>query len=374
MVRIDSEFEALCPPLSDEEYALLKASILEEGCRDALIIWQDIVLDGHNRKRICEEAGLWYDTTEIELPDRDAAKAWMLRNQLGRRNLHPDAASLMRGRLYNMQKKANGVRGAQKLDQNDPASTAERLASDLGVSAPTIKRDGQFAEAVEALAPFVPDIQQRAMTGDLPSRKAVIEAARSRTGNLWTAAQERRARLAEADSDGQKIDPPELRNPALYSSDSVEWNTPPEILDLVVSVFGEIDLDPCSNSKEAPNVPAALHYTEGDDGLSQSWHGRIYMNPPYGRVLGDWIHKLVEEFECKHITEAIALVPSRTDTQWFRELKQYPRCFIWGRLKFGGCANCATFPSMAVYLGDNRARFVEVFSEIGDIYEMVTPE
>jgi len=50
------------------------------------------------------------------------------------------------GRIYNRAKKANGVRGPQKLDQNDPASTAERLAKEHGVSAPTIKRDGKFAE------------------------------------------------------------------------------------------------------------------------------------------------------------------------------------------------------------------------------------
>ena len=49
------------------------------------------------------------------------------------------------GRIYNRAKKANGVRGPQKLDQNDPASTAERLAKEHGVSAPTIKRDAKFA-------------------------------------------------------------------------------------------------------------------------------------------------------------------------------------------------------------------------------------
>ena len=47
--------------------------------------------------------------------------------------------------------------------------------------------------------------------------------------------------------------------------------------------MGEIDLDPCSNSKAQPNVPALNHFTVEDDGLEQKWFGRVYMNPPYGR-------------------------------------------------------------------------------------------
>jgi len=79
------------------------------------------------------------------LPDREAAADWIDANQLGRRNLTRDQANLLRGRRYNRAKKANGVRGPQKLDQNDPASTADRLGKQHGVSAPTIKRDAKFA-------------------------------------------------------------------------------------------------------------------------------------------------------------------------------------------------------------------------------------
>ena len=130
-IVIDSDFAALCPPLTDGEVAGLEESILAEGCRDALVVWagHSILLDGHNRKRICEEYGVSYRVTERELPDRTAAIGWIIGNQLHRRNLTPDAASLLRGYLYNMQKHGDGQRGPQKLDQNDPASTADRLAS-----------------------------------------------------------------------------------------------------------------------------------------------------------------------------------------------------------------------------------------------------
>jgi len=156
-----------------------------------------------------------------------------------------------------------------------------------------------------------------------------------------------------------------------FSSDSSEWYTPPDIIERVVAVLGGIDLDPCSNSHYEPNVPATRHFTRDDDGLSQYWDGRVYMNPPYGNVIADWIDKLVYEHLEGRTTEAVALVPSRTDTVWFRALRAYPRCFLHGRLKFSGHDNSAPFPSMVVYLGENVQAFIEHFHDIGDVYEWV---
>ena len=135
--------------------------------------------------------------------------------------------------------------------------------------------------------------------------------------------------------------------------------------------MGGVDTDPCSNSHEDPTVPAATHYTIEDDGLTQEWKGRVYMNPPYGREIVDWVSYLVEQYQNGNTTEAIALVPSRTDTAWFRLLRDYPHCFIWGRLNFSDNGNAAPFPSMAVYLGDNPDKFISAFKDIGDIYVRV---
>lgn len=157
------------------------------------------------------------------------------------------------------------------------------------------------------------------------------------------------------------------KNPDLYTSESVNWWTPSEILKLTVDVLRGIDLDPCSNLG-TPNVPAAAHFTVDDDGLAQPWAGTIYMNPPYGDALGGWVEKLASAYEAGDVSAAIALVPSRTDTRWFRRLAVYPRCFIWGRLRFSGQPNSAPFPSMVVYLGGEVDRFVRVFSTVGDIY------
>lgn len=158
-----------------------------------------------------------------------------------------------------------------------------------------------------------------------------------------------------------------------FSSRSGEWLTPQDIIDRVVCLFGTIDLDPCSNDSELPNVPARRHFTREHDGLSHPWHGRVYMNPPYGRQISEWVSHLVREYRAGRVTEAIALVPARTDTAWFREFKEFPRCFIHGRLRFSAHENRAPFPSMVVYLGENTRRFAHVFGDIGDSYTLWIP-
>lgn len=156
-------------------------------------------------------------------------------------------------------------------------------------------------------------------------------------------------------------------NPIHFSSKSSDWTTPEIIINKTVQLLGEIDLDPCSNP-DFPNIPAKNHFTKKEDGLTQNWIGKIYMNPPYGSEIKKWIYHLAEQFEEGNVLEAIALVPSRTDTEWFRRLKKHLRCFIWGRLKFGGKENSAPFPSMVVYLGENEGGFAQIFSDIGDVY------
>ena len=84
---IDPEFKALITPLRQEELAQLEANILADGCRDPLVTWQGILIDGHNRFAICSKHGLTFRTQDMEFPDREAAELWMIGNQMGRRNL-----------------------------------------------------------------------------------------------------------------------------------------------------------------------------------------------------------------------------------------------------------------------------------------------
>lgn len=149
-----------------------------------------------------------------------------------------------------------------------------------------------------------------------------------------------------------------------------QWNTPDSIIELVMQVMGDIDLDPCSDA--GGNICAKARFTQADDGLSQEWHGRVYMNPPYSDAR-KWAAKLVEEVAAGHATEAMVLVPSRTDTRWFRAFRDFPVCFITGRLTFKGARDPAPFPSALFYVGQNESRFKDLAREIGDVYVRVLP-
>ena len=87
-IRIDEEFEHLIPQLTEDEYKHLKDSIVADGCRDALVVWNDVLIDGHNRYKICNEHDIQFQTVEKNFTSRDDAKIWILKNQLGRRNLN----------------------------------------------------------------------------------------------------------------------------------------------------------------------------------------------------------------------------------------------------------------------------------------------
>ena len=89
--HIDTDFAESMNRLSEEEAFQLEENLLKEGCRDALIVWQEknLLLDGHNRFELCEKHGLPYEVQYVSLSDRQAALEWICKNQLGRRNLTP---------------------------------------------------------------------------------------------------------------------------------------------------------------------------------------------------------------------------------------------------------------------------------------------
>ena len=152
------------------------------------------------------------------------------------------------------------------------------------------------------------------------------------------------------------------------STASPEWHTPKHLVELITKCLGGVDLDPCSNSKGSRNVPATHVFTKHDDGLRFNWYGKVYMNPPYGREIGRWVEKLAHEYRKGHTKEAMALVPARVDTDWFKSFRDFPVCFIDGRLKFSGSDNSAPFPSAVFYLGSDIPKFARVFGEMGDIW------
>lgn len=155
------------------------------------------------------------------------------------------------------------------------------------------------------------------------------------------------------------------------SSESPEWYTPQEVIDRVLACFGEIDLDPCSNSHERPAVPARTLYTREDDGLSQPWYGKLYLNPPYGSEIPEWVEKMVQAYEDDNVEEAIALLPGRIDTNWFQPLYAYLICNVHGRLQFANSPYHSPFPAVIVYLGRRSEKFIEAFKGLGPIMRRI---
>lgn len=154
-------------------------------------------------------------------------------------------------------------------------------------------------------------------------------------------------------------------NPGLMSSVSKDWNTPIEVLNRIRQ-FDVIGLDPCSN--EDSIVDALIEWSlPGQDGLACNWLfcGLVYVNPPYGHQIMEWVRKMVNEASCG--AEIIALVPARTDAAWWQNFATQARaiCFWRGRLRFLGADSSAPFPSAVLYWGDRVARFKEVFQSAG---------
>lgn len=139
---IDPEFHALIPPLTAEELAQLEANLIADGCRDALVTWEGILLDGHNRKAICERLELSYNTISIDLPDRGAAKTWVITNQFGRRNLQPyqrAELALQLESVISTKAKANQRMGSSTL--TDPSiDTRNEIARIAGLASGTISK------------------------------------------------------------------------------------------------------------------------------------------------------------------------------------------------------------------------------------------
>ena len=132
----------------------------------------------------------------------------------------------------------------------------------------------------------------------------------------------------------------------MFSSKTDLWSTPQDFFDELDSEFG-FTLDPCATKE---NAKCQKYYTEEDNGLLQDWGGEVvFCNPPYGRVIKDWVKKAHHESK-KPGTTVVMLIPARTDTRYFHDFiyGQAEIRFLQGRLKFGAAKNAAPFPSMVV--------------------------
>lgn len=159
------------------------------------------------------------------------------------------------------------------------------------------------------------------------------------------------------------------------TSNSDEWYTPPPYLEAARLVMGDIDVDPASSELANRTVRAKTYFTKEQDGLCFPWPGRVWLNPPYGKLTADFVARLVESFRSGVTAEAIALVNSyATETGWFRPLWDYTLCFSDHRIHFASGGQPFSRPTSGrifAYLGPKKAKFACVFRQFGPVVEQV---
>ncbi len=194
-LTIDPEFKGKIPPLREEELKQLEENILADGVViNPLIVWDGVIVDGHNRYRILQKhPEIQFTTYEKEFPDRYAAIAWICKNQLGRRNLTPQQFKYLVGQRYEAEKQSKGIefQGNQYtsqdrsgLGQNDPDQklhgTRSRIAKETQTSDSYVRRAAHFAKGVDAAEETEPGIKQEILSGSIkPTEKAVAAIAKA---------------------------------------------------------------------------------------------------------------------------------------------------------------------------------------------------
>ncbi|WP_196596051.1 DNA N-6-adenine-methyltransferase [Pectinatus frisingensis] len=141
-------------------------------------------------------------------------------------------------------------------------------------------------------------------------------------------------------------------NSGMMTSKTDMWETPQGLFDKLNNAFS-FDVDVCALPE---NAKCERYFTPEQDGLSQKWQGKCWMNPPYGRQIGTWIQKAYES--ALGGATVVCLLPARTDTRWFHNfcMKSSDIRFIKGRLKFSNSKNPAPFPNMVIVFSPTTVR------------------
>lgn len=211
-IQINEELRTYIDPLSPDEYAALERSLLAEGCRDALVLWGDILVDGHNRYELCRKHGIEFKTTQnTRFTTLDDVKLWMIENHLGRRSV----SDFQRGVLALRKKEILQARAAQAGQETTaaaesstgpaPVLSRQALARAARVSSTTL---GQIEKIQKAAAPELVravkvgdiSINAAAAVAALPVDKQAAAAAEGRKALRELARQARQARKTPGES------------------------------------------------------------------------------------------------------------------------------------------------------------------------------
>jgi DNA N-6-adenine-methyltransferase (Dam) len=161
-------------------------------------------------------------------------------------------------------------------------------------------------------------------------------------------------------------------------SGEIEWYTPERYLDAARAVMGSIDLDPASSEAAQEHVNAGGYFTAREDGLRQTWHGRVWLNPPYAMPhIRNFVHRICDAAVTGEISEGILLTNSATDTEWchraFHDAQAV--CFTRGRIRFLEARDrklvvrpAPVHGQLFFYFGTHVRRFKSEFGEFGQVF------
>jgi phage N-6-adenine-methyltransferase len=367
-MQIDAEFKGLIPSLTADEREQLEINIKTDGCRDPLVTWNGVLIDGHNRFEICRRLGIEFDTKEIDLPSRNDAIIWIIKNQFGRRNL-PDYE---RAKLALRLKPAIAERAREKqgertdIKQNSAESsinTRAELAKAAGVSHDTIAK----VERIEQQAD--PELKQAITAG-----RVSINAA----DQIATLPADEQREVLTLDSKQIVAKAAEIKKAHVANnSGDNEWYTPEPYIAAARAVMGGIYTDPASSEIANTVVKAEHFFTAEQNGLEQEWHGNVWMNPPYASdLVGKFAEKLATSVEYGNVPQAVVLVNNATETRWFARLAGVASmiCFPSSRVRFWKpeSVNAAPLQGQAVlYFGANTQAFAREFKQFGIITQVI---
>jgi N6-adenosine-specific RNA methylase IME4 len=135
-VSVKKEFKSLIPALSQEEFSQLEKNIVLDGCRDPLVLWNDIIVDGHNRFEICTKHEIPFETVNKDFTDEGHVVEWIINNQFGRRNINNYQRGVLALRLEQELKKRAKERHSEAITQ----SNKQRSTPSVQNSAPMEKQ------------------------------------------------------------------------------------------------------------------------------------------------------------------------------------------------------------------------------------------
>ena len=192
-LKIDPEFQSQIPPLTNDEFKQLEENILKEGkLLSPLIVWNNTLVDGHNRYAILQKhPEIYFSTMPLRFENREEAIAWICWNQLGRRNLTPEQKKFLIGKQYSVEHRKPGGNGnnqyttatqeavQEELCQNDtipPTATEnsvrKQIAERNNVSESYVVRSEKFMRGVEIMEQMVPGTKEKILSGQFKVRDA----------------------------------------------------------------------------------------------------------------------------------------------------------------------------------------------------------